>query len=69
MDYLLGVLTAVAFFLCVGGCLFIGYKFGQRKTKVAPDDDSKREAQELQKAFVKLMNYDVNTALQPRKKV
>lgn len=69
MDFLLGVLTAVAFFLCLSGCFIIGYSLGKSKTKVQTDDDSKREAKELQKSFVKLMNYDVTTALQPRKKV
>lgn len=69
--FIIGLLTGIVFFVVVFIAIYIGYRIGKQKqpSQLETDEDSKREAKELQEAFVKLMNYDVNTALQPRKKV
>lgn len=68
MQFLLGLLTAVAFFSLVAVALFIGYKFGQKRKPAAPDDEETKKAAQLHEDFVKLMNYNESIALQ-RKKV
>lgn len=74
MEFLLGLLAAVVFFVVVLVSFYIGFKFGkkqspvQQETITESDKEEQRKAEELQKSFVKLMNYDLATALN-RKKV
>lgn len=71
--FIFGLLFAVVLFVVVAASFYIGYRLGT-KTKPAiqvPNEDQDSEIkriEELQKGFVKLMNYDVSTAL-ARKKV
>ena len=77
-SFVLGLLSSVVLFVVIGASFYIGYRLGiknkpipQVKSQDELSIDEKHELQRLenlQKGFVKLMNYDVNTALQ-RKKV
>lgn len=71
MEFLLGLLTTAAFFLCLVLAYWLGTKQvkKQSKTKYTEDEERLHERVLQQRQnFVKLMNYDVNQALQ-RKKV
>ncbi|MFE8704129.1 hypothetical protein ACFYKX_26535 [Cytobacillus sp. FJAT-54145] len=69
MQFFLGLLTAVVFFVLLLGAVYIGYRLGQRKKKPPNiDDEDKRRAKELHSDFMKLMNYSEDIALQ-RKRV
>jgi hypothetical protein len=74
MEFLMGLLVAVVFFVVVSVSFLTGYKFAnkqrpvQKETLTDEDKEEQRKAEELQKSFVKLMNYDLTTALN-RKKV
>lgn len=71
MQFFLGLLTAVVFFVLLSGAVYIGYRVGKKKPKPKPqpiDEDEQRKAKQLQQDFVKLMNYNEEIALQ-RKKV
>lgn len=72
MEFLLGLLTAVVFFIC----LFIAFKIGQKQTKTIKKDNPLTEEDQRQREKIKqfdqhfksLFAYDVEKALQ-RKKV
>lgn len=62
MEYLIGALATVAFFLCVYGA----YKAGQKSRKTVPreiDEQDAQRAKQLRKGFEQLMSYDVSKAL------
>lgn len=69
MDYLLGALMTVVFFILCGGSFYLGYRMKQPKAK-PPDMDAeeKRRIERYNKHFKELFSYDVDTALK-RKKV
>jgi hypothetical protein len=67
MDYILGLLTAVVFFIALIGFYTIGYKQGSKKPAVIADKEEVRKAKEHQENFLKLMNYDVHQATQKKK--
>jgi hypothetical protein len=67
MDYILGLLTAVVFFIALLSFYYLGYKQGNKKPTVTADKDEVRKAREHQENFLKLMNYDVHQALQKKK--
>lgn len=70
MDYLLGALISVVFFILLLTSVFIGYQIGHKKTIPPPietDDEELRRAKKLQEDFAKLMSYDVDKALQSKK--
>lgn len=71
-SFLLGLLVAVVFFVVIGVVFYCGYRFGNKykqSKKINEDDQTEiKRLEELQKGFVKIMNYDVDTAL-GRKKV
>jgi cbb3-type cytochrome oxidase subunit 3 len=70
MDFLLGLLTAVVFFIAVIAVYFVGYKQGKRHqpaNKPLPDEE-KQKMERFNKHFKELFAYDVDTAIQ-RKKV
>lgn len=65
MEYLLGLLTGVAFFICVGGTYYIGYTLGARKQPSAikeVDEEDKQRRERFDKHFKALFSYDVDTA-------
>lgn len=69
MEYLIGLLTAVVFFVFLSIVAYVGYRFGKVKKSIPSEDDEvQRKREKMQQEFVELMNYDVNKALQ-RKKV
>jgi uncharacterized membrane protein len=70
MEYLLGILTGVGLFAFIILSIYIGYRMGNKRshTNAEPSEDEQRQQKELKEQFTKLMNYDLNTALQ-RKKV
>jgi hypothetical protein len=72
-SFVLGILFTIAFFVVVGIIFFLGYWLGTKNKQPLqePTEDEQKEIKRLkgmQEDFVKLMNYDVSTAL-TRKKV
>ena len=65
MEFILGLLTAVAFFIA----FYLGTRYNSKKPTIAADDEELRKSRETRKAFMNMMNYDVDTALQNKKKV
>jgi hypothetical protein len=62
MEYLIGALIPVLFFICMYGA----YKAGQRSHKPVQkevDEEQKQKAQRLRSGFEQLMGYDVSKAL------
>ena len=72
MEFLYGLLTAVAFFIALLGFYFIGYKAGKRTHTPKPlseaDESEKYKLEQFNKGFKEMFAYDVDKALQ-RKKV
>jgi hypothetical protein len=69
MQFVLGLLTAVVFFICLAGALYIGYRLGKKRPEPKPiDDEIKRKQEQATKHFQALFSYDTDKALQ-RKKV
>ncbi|RFU70332.1 hypothetical protein D0469_06955 [Peribacillus saganii] len=71
MEILIGLITGLVLFAVLALGFFIGYKFTNKHkaTSLEPvSEEAKRKAEEIQKHFSNLMNYDVATAYQ-RKKV
>jgi hypothetical protein len=68
MDFLLGLLTAVVFFIALLYCYYHGYKQGSKKSSVPANEEEIRKARTHAEDLVKLMTYDVEKA-QQRKKV
>lgn len=61
MEYLIGALITVAFFVC----MYASYKAGQRSRKPVHreiDEEQARKAQRLRNGFEELMSYDVTKA-------
>jgi hypothetical protein len=72
-SFILGLLFAVVLFVVIGVVFYLGYRLGNKGKPSIPqqtedEDNEIKRLDELQKGFVKLMNYDVSTAL-TRKKV
>lgn len=66
MEYLIGALATVAFFLCMYGA----YKAGQRSRKPVHkevDEQQMQKAKELRRGFEQLMGYDVAKAVSGKK--
>lgn len=65
MQFLLGSLSTVVFFVC----LYLAYRMGQRTKRpiVMKDEEAKRKAESVRSGFLQLMNYDVKTALSGKK--
>lgn len=69
MQFLLGLLTAIVFFILLSFSFYLGYRFNHKRVKPPnPDEEEQRRARELHNDFMKLMNYNEDIALQ-RKKV
>jgi hypothetical protein len=69
MDFILGLLTAVVFFIGLTATYTVGYKRGKKGTAPLTQDEVKqREIEAFNKGFKELFAYDVDKALQ-RKKV
>ena len=71
MEFLYGLLTAVVFFIALIAFYFIGYKQGNKQTAKPPDTEEAKDKKymaEIHNDFLKLMNYNEDTARQ-RKKV
>lgn len=68
MQFIFGLLTAVVFFICLAGALYIGYRLGKKRPEPKPiDKDKQREREQMAKEFQAMFNYDTNTALQKKK--
>jgi CHASE3 domain sensor protein len=72
-SFLLGLLFGIVLFVVVGLAFYFGYRQGKSNKQpiqeLNEDDQNEiKRLEDLQKGFVKLMNYDVATAL-TRKKV
>jgi hypothetical protein len=66
MEYLIGALATVAFFVCMYGA----YIVGQRSRKTVPREIDEQEAQrakQLRRGFEQLMSYDVSKAVSGKK--
>jgi len=66
MQFALGVLVTVAFFLC----LYTAYKAGTRARKQNQreiDETTKQKAERLRKGFEDMMSYDVSKAVSGKK--
>ncbi|TYS46759.1 hypothetical protein [Bacillus infantis] len=71
MEFVIGLLSGVVFFILLGVVFINGYKMGIKRKPdpiAKPTDEEIRRNESLQKSFEKLMNYDVTTAYK-RKKV
>lgn len=70
MEYILGLLSGVVFFVVIGIALYIGYRIGRQKANSVPleDEQVRQKRERFDKHFKDLFSYDVDTALQ-RKKV
>jgi hypothetical protein len=69
MDFLLGLLTAVVFFIALLAFFYMGYKHGKKAHVPIPlPDAEKHKMEKFNQHFKDLFSYDVDTALQ-RKKV
>jgi uncharacterized protein YpmS len=72
MDYFLGLLTAVVFFIAFLFFFYLGTRYGSKKTTVTADDEvqrkAKSQAEKHREDLMNLINYDVEKAMQ-RKKV
>lgn len=61
MQYLIGALIPVLFFIC----FYAGYKAGQRSrrpTHREVDEQQVRKAQQMRRGFEQLMSYDMEKA-------
>jgi hypothetical protein len=68
MEYVIGALIVVAFFIALLSGVYIGYRLKHTKSKPPDiDQEQKRHADQLKKDFDNLMSYNVNTALQKKK--
>jgi CHASE3 domain sensor protein len=72
-SFIFGLLFAVVLFVVVGVVFYVGYRLGNKykQPSQSTTEDEQKEINRLksiQQDFVKLMNYDVSTAL-TRKKV
>lgn len=66
MEYLIGALIPVAFFVCMYGA----YRAGQRSHKPLNkeiDEQEAHKAKQLRKGFTELMAYDVTKAVSGKK--
>jgi hypothetical protein len=63
MEFLLGLLTAVVFFIA----FYLGTRYGSKKPIIATDGEEQRRAKEHREAFMNMMNYDVDIAIQKKK--
>jgi hypothetical protein len=66
MEYFIGALIPVLFFICT----YLGYKLGQRsRVPVAReiDEQEQRKAKQLRAGFEQLMSYDVTKAVSGKK--
>jgi hypothetical protein len=69
MEYLIGALIVVAFFIALFSGVYIGYRLKHTKTKPPDvDDQQKQHMQQLKRDFDSLMSYSVAKATE-RKKV
>ena len=63
MEYFLGLLTAVVFFIA----FYLGTRYGSKKPIITADEEDKRRIKEHRKGFMNMMNYDVDVATQKKK--
>jgi hypothetical protein len=63
MEFFLGVLAAVSFFIA----FFLGTRYSNKKPIKIADEEEQRISREHRKAFMSMMNYDVDVALQKKK--
>jgi hypothetical protein len=69
MEYLIGALLAVFFFIAFLFSFYVGYKQGKKVSAPIPlDKEKKRQIEQFDKEFKALFNYDVSKAVE-RKKV
>ena len=68
MQFILGLLTAVVFFILLAGAYWLGTKYKKRSVARTADKDTQQRIEKQRKEFMNLMNYDVSKALE-RKKV
>lgn len=70
MEYLIGALMTVVFFILCVGSFYLGYRMKQHPQTKPPDVDQekKQQLERYDNHFKALMNYDVPTALK-RKQV
>jgi len=72
VNFIIGLLLGVVFFIAFLFAAYVGYKCGYEegsKSKpqtVTKNEEAAKRMQEMYKSFVEIMNYDVNKALQRR---
>jgi hypothetical protein len=68
MEYFLGLLTAVVFFIVTFFFFYMGYKQGKKASAPIPlDKEKKRQMEQFDKGFKEIFSYDVEKALQKKK--
>jgi hypothetical protein len=73
MEYIIGLISGLVFFICLGLSFYFGYKAGSKKQPITPinqdtDEQTIQRTKQLHEDFQAIMNYDLSTAMQ-RKKV
>lgn len=68
MEYIIGSLITVVFFICVGGAYFLGMKQHPKSKPLEVDEKEKQRIKQYNDHFKALFSYDVDTALK-RKRV
>lgn len=65
MEFLIGLLTGVAFFIVFASGLYFGKRMNKHQIYKPPEvtEQQKREAEQLNADFKKLFSYDVNQAI------
>jgi hypothetical protein len=68
MEFFLGLLTAVVFFIGLLAVYQVGYKQGKKTSVPIPlDEEKQRQLEAFDKGFREIFTYDVTKALQKKK--
>jgi hypothetical protein len=68
MEFFLGLLTAVVFFIGLLAVYHAGYKRGKQTSAPIPlDEEKQRQLEAFDKGFREIFSYDVAKALQKKK--
>ena len=68
MEYLIGLLSGVAFLFVFFSGLFVGLRLNKKQKALVVDEKEKREMNKFNEDFQKVFSYDVAKAIE-RKKV
>lgn len=68
MEFFLGLLVGVVFFIALIGAYLLGVKHSKKESAPIPfDEEKKRQLEAYNKGFQEIFSYDVAKALQKKK--